>query len=99
MKKYKDNKEAVDNLRISYDKFFNEIQKVIVGQDEVIKQVLIAILSGGHGLLVGVPGLAKTLLVNTIAQILGLEYKRIQFTPDLLPTDITGNNIDAEPRL
>ena len=65
MPSYKDNKEAVDALRVSYEKFFNEIQKVIVGQDEVIKQVIIAILSGGHGLLVGVPGLAKTLLVNT----------------------------------
>ena len=90
---YKDNKEAVDALRVSYEKFFNEIQKVIVGQDEVIKQVIIAILSGGHGLLVGVPGLAKTLLVNTIAQILGLEYKRIQFTPDLMPSDIIGTEV------
>ena len=90
---YKDNKAAVDGLRLSYEKFFNEIQKVIVGQDEVIKQVSIAILSGGHGLLVGVPGLAKTLLVNTIAQILGLEYKRIQFTPDLMPSDIIGTEI------
>lgn len=90
---YKDNKEAVDSLRIAYEKFFTEIQKVIVGQDEVIKEVIIAILSGGHGLLVGVPGLAKTLLVNTIAQILGLEYKRIQFTPDLMPSDIIGTEI------
>jgi MoxR-like ATPase len=90
---YKNNKEAVDALRISYDKFFNEIQKVIVGQDDVIKQVIIAILAGGHGLLVGVPGLAKTLLVNTIAQILGLEYKRIQFTPDLMPSDIIGTEV------
>ncbi len=90
---YKDNKEAVDALRLTYDKFFTEIQKVIVGQDEVIKEVIIAILSGGHGLLVGVPGLAKTLLVNTIAQILGLEYKRIQFTPDLMPSDIIGTEI------
>ena len=90
---YKDNKEAVDGLRLAYEGFFNEIQKVIVGQDEVIKQVSIAILSGGHGLLVGVPGLAKTLLVNTIAQILGLEYKRIQFTPDLMPSDIIGTEI------
>jgi MoxR-like ATPase len=90
---YKDNKEAVDALRVSYQKFFDEIQKVIVGQDVVIKQVIIAILSGGHGLLVGVPGLAKTLLVNTIAQILGLEYKRIQFTPDLMPSDIIGTEV------
>ncbi len=90
---FKDNKEAVDGLRLASEKFFNEIQKVIVGQDEVIKQVIIAILSGGHGLLVGVPGLAKTLLVNTIAEILGLEYKRIQFTPDLMPSDIIGTEI------
>ncbi len=90
---YTNNKEAVDALRVAYGKFFTEIQKVIVGQDEVIREVIIAILSSGHGLLVGVPGLAKTLLVNTIAQILGLEYKRIQFTPDLMPSDIIGTEI------
>ena len=70
-----------------------EISKVIVGQDAVIEQILISIFSGGHSLLVGVPGLAKTLMVNTIAKALGLEFKRIQFTPDLMPSDILGSEI------
>src|SRR3954464_5149006 len=70
-----------------------EIRKVIVGQDEVIDQVLIAIFSGGHCLITGVPGLAKTLLIKTLAQILDLSFKRIQFTPDLMPADITGTEI------
>ncbi|MCD6333602.1 MAG: AAA family ATPase [Bacteroidales bacterium] len=86
-------KELVDRLKRAHEDFFNEIRKVIIGQDEVVKQVLISIFSRGHGLLVGVPGLAKTLLVNTIAKILGLEYKRIQFTPDLMPSDIIGTEI------
>src|SRR3954471_18089148 len=70
-----------------------EIRKVIVGQDEVIDQVLIAIFSGGHCLITGVPGLAKTLLIKTLAQILDLSFKRIQFTPDLMPADITGTEV------
>ena len=86
-------KEAVDRLRGSYEQFFNEIRKVIIGQDEVVKEVLISIFSRGHCLLVGVPGLAKTLLVTTIARILGLDFKRIQFTPDLMPSDIIGTEI------
>jgi MoxR-like ATPase len=86
-------KEAVDRLRVSYEQFFNEIRKVIIGQDEVVKEVLISIFSRGHCLLVGVPGLAKTLLVTTIARILGLDFKRIQFTPDLMPSDIIGTEI------
>ncbi|MDD3812521.1 MAG: AAA family ATPase, partial [Bacteroidales bacterium] len=86
-------KEAVDQLRNSYEQFFNEIRKVIIGQDEVVKEVLISIFSRGHCLLVGVPGLAKTLLVTTIAKILGLDFKRIQFTPDLMPSDIIGTEI------
>ena len=77
----------------AYEDLFNEIRKVIIGQDEVVREVIICILSRGHGLLVGVPGLAKTLLVNTIASILGLDYKRIQFTPDLMPSDIIGTEI------
>ncbi|MBT3242022.1 MAG: MoxR family ATPase [Bacteroidetes bacterium] len=93
MKKYSNDKEAVDDLRQSYYRLTKEIGKVIIGQDQVIKEVIIAILSNGHGLLVGVPGLAKTLLVNTIAQILGLKYNRIQFTPDLMPSDIIGTEI------
>ena len=70
-----------------------EIAKVIVGQEEVVEQILIAMLCRGHCLLVGVPGLAKTLLVSTVAQLLHLSFRRIQFTPDLMPSDITGTDI------
>ena len=76
-----------------YESLKQEIAKIIVGQDTVIKQILISIFSGGHVLLIGVPGLAKTLMVNTIAKALGLEFKRIQFTPDLMPSDILGSEI------
>jgi MoxR-like ATPase len=96
--KFKSDVEAVDALKQSYENLSNEIKKVIYGQDQVIKEVLISIFSQGHCLLVGVPGLAKTLLVNTIAQTLGLEYKRIQFTPDLMPSDIIGTEILDEDR-
>lgn len=75
-----------------------EIRKVIVGQDEVVNQIVLSIFSGGHALLIGVPGLAKTLMVNTIAQALGLNFKRIQFTPDLMPSDILGSEILDENR-
>ena len=75
-----------------------EIAKIIVGQDDVIDQILLSIFSGGHALLVGVPGLAKTLMVNTISQALGLDFKRIQFTPDLMPSDILGSEILDESR-
>lgn len=75
-----------------------EIAKVIVGQDEVVGQIVLSILAGGHALLVGVPGLAKTLMVNTISQALGLDFKRIQFTPDLMPSDILGSEILDENR-
>ena len=85
--------EELDGFRESYDRFRKEISKVIVGQDEVVKNVLISIFSQGHCLLVGVPGLAKTLLVQTIAQSLGLKFNRIQFTPDLMPSDIVGSEI------
>ena len=70
-----------------------EIQKVIIGQDEVIEDLLVALFSKGHCLFVRVPGLAKTLLVNTLAKVLNLEFSRIQFTPDLMPSDITGTDI------
>ena len=76
-----------------YETLKKEISKVIVGQDAVIEQILISIFSGGHSLLVGVPGLAKTLMVNTISKALGLDFKRIQFTPDLMPSDILGSEI------
>ncbi|MEY4573440.1 MAG: hypothetical protein RLZ10_2730, partial [Bacteroidota bacterium] len=81
-----------------YNELRNEIHKVIVGQEEVVNQVLISIFSNGHCLLVGVPGLAKTLLVNTISQTLGLSFNRIQFTPDLMPSDIVGSEILDENR-
>ena len=73
-----------------------ELQKIIVGQDAVIEQIFAAIFTRGHCLLVGVPGLAKTLIVSTLAQILDLQFKRIQFTPDLMPSDITGTNVLEE---
>ena len=95
---FKDNVEAVDALKSSFNKLSNEIKKIIIGQDDVVKEVLISIFSGGHCLLIGVPGLAKTLLVNTISDALGLSYKRIQFTPDLMPSDIIGAEILGENR-
>jgi len=98
MNRFKDDVEAVDALKKVYNDFFSEINKVIYGQDAVIKEVLISIFSNGHCLLVGVPGLAKTLLINTLADVLGLQYKRIQFTPDLMPSDITGTEILDEDR-
>lgn len=95
---FKNDVEAVEYFQDKYKKLTNEIHKVIVGQDDVVKDVLISIFSNGHCLLVGVPGLAKTLLVNTIAQSLGLTYNRIQFTPDLMPSDIIGTEILDESR-
>ena len=85
--------DELDGFKESYQNFRKEIAKVIVGQDQVIKNVLISIFSQGHCLLVGVPGLAKTLLVQTISQSLGLKFNRIQFTPDLMPSDIVGSEI------
>ncbi|SHN35495.1 AAA family ATPase [Mucilaginibacter sp. OK098] len=90
--------EAADALRQAYQQISAEIGKVIVGQQEVLKFVLISIFSNGHCLLVGVPGLAKTLLVQTVAQVLDLDFKRIQFTPDLMPSDIIGSEILGEDR-
>ncbi len=95
---YKSDVEAVDAFVEKYNTLRAEIAKVIVGQDEVVQRVLISIFSRGHGLLVGVPGLAKTLLVNTISRALGLSYSRIQFTPDLMPSDIIGTEILDEER-
>jgi MoxR-like ATPase len=90
--------ESIDHFRAKYAELSKEIAKVIVGQDTVVKEVLISIFSRGHCLLVGVPGLAKTLLVNTIADSLGLSFNRIQFTPDLMPSDIIGSEILDESR-
>jgi MoxR-like ATPase len=89
----KGDKEGIDLLNVKHQQLLNEIGKAIYGQTDIVKQVLISIFSQGHCLLVGVPGLAKTLLVNTIAKVLGLEYSRIQFTPDLMPSDIIGTEI------
>ncbi|MEZ4802570.1 MAG: MoxR family ATPase [Gelidibacter sp.] len=89
---------AVEQFVKKYKALKSEIAKVIVGQDEVVNQILISIFSSGHALLIGVPGLAKTLMVNTIAQALGLDFKRIQFTPDLMPSDILGSEILNENR-
>lgn len=91
-------KEAIDQLVVHYKELKEEIHKVIIGQDEVVDQVLISIFSRAHCLLVGVPGLAKTLLVNTIAETLGLSFNRIQFTPDLMPSDIVGSEILDETK-
>ena len=89
---------AINQLVIKYNELKKEIKKVIVGQDEIVEQVLISVFSGGHALLIGVPGLAKTLLVNTVADALGLNFKRIQFTPDLMPSDILGAELLDENR-
>jgi MoxR-like ATPase len=95
---FQSDKEAVDSLVKVYNDLSSEIGKVIVGQEDIVKNVLISIFSKGHCLLVGVPGLAKTLLVNTIADVLGLSFNRIQFTPDLMPSDIIGSEILDETR-
>src|SRR4249919_1389678 len=84
---------SAEKLADGRARILGELRKVIVGQDEVVEQVLIALFTGGHCLITGVPGLAKTLLIKTLADILDLEYKRIQFTPDIMPSDITGTEI------
>lgn len=96
--KFASDVEGIDVLANSYKALAKEIGKVIIGQDEVIKSVIISLFSNGHSLLVGVPGLAKTLLVSTISEVLDLDFKRIQFTPDLMPSDITGSEILDESR-
>jgi MoxR-like ATPase len=96
--KFSNDIEAVDALHQSYKTIKREIGKVVIGQDEVISSVLISIFSNGHCLLVGVPGLAKTLLVQTVADVLDLNFNRIQFTPDLMPSDIIGAEILGEDR-
>jgi MoxR-like ATPase len=93
-----DDKEAVKQLLNAHEQLKNEIQKVIVGQERVIDEVITSLFSKGHCLLIGVPGLAKTLLITTIAKALGLKYNRIQFTPDLMPSDIVGSEILDETR-
>ncbi len=95
---YKSDVEALDAFAAKYKELKAEIGKVIVGQDEVVKNILISIFSDGHSLLIGVPGLAKTLMVHTIADVLDLSFNRIQFTPDLMPSDIIGSEILDENR-
>src|SRR5271165_4795292 len=85
--------KAVEQLRAAHKKLRDEMAKVIVGQQDVLDQLLMAIFCRGHALLMGVPGLAKTLMVSTLAQALDMSFKRIQFTPDLMPTDITGTEV------
>ena len=95
---YGSDKEALEALNNKHKALLSEIGNVIVGQEQVIREVTTAIFARGHVLLVGVPGLAKTLLVNTIAQSLGLSFNRVQFTPDLMPSDIVGSEILDESR-
>ncbi len=95
---FKSDVEAVDHLSKSFTALSDEIGKVIIGQKDVVQAVIISLFSNGHSLLVGVPGLAKTLLVSTIAEVLELNFKRIQFTPDLMPSDITGSEILDDSR-
>jgi len=90
--------QAVDRLNEIFCQLRTELAKVVVGQHEVIEQLLIALFAGGHCLLVGVPGLAKTLLVRTLAEALSLDFRRVQFTPDLMPADITGTEVIQEDR-
>jgi MoxR-like ATPase len=84
---------AIDSLVVKFNDLKTEIGKVIIGQEQAVNYVLLSVLCGGHSLLIGVPGLAKTLLVNTVSDALGLNFKRIQFTPDLMPSDILGSEI------
>jgi MoxR-like ATPase len=98
MKQYKDDVEAIAGFLEKYQEIKREIAKVIIGQDEVVENVLIPIFSRGHGLLIGVPGLAKTLLISTISEVMGLTFSRIQFTPDLMPSDIVGSEILDETK-
>ena len=93
MKTYNSDKEAIDGLAASYHALNDEIGKRIIGQSDVVKNVLISIFCNSHSLLIGVPGLAKTLLVKSISEVLDLSFKRVQFTPDLMPSDITGAEI------
>ncbi|NQZ59493.1 MAG: AAA family ATPase, partial [Lentisphaeraceae bacterium] len=88
-----DDVQAIDQFKVSFEKIRHELRKVIHGQEDVIEQLLICIFSRGHGLLMGVPGLAKTLMVQSLAKTMHLQFSRIQFTPDLMPSDITGTDI------
>ena len=84
---------VIDELRATHDRIKAEMAKVIIGQDEVVERLLICVLSRGHALLMGVPGLAKTLMVNSLSKVMSLDFNRIQFTPDLMPSDVTGTDV------
>lgn len=88
--------EAIENLPLMFNNIKKEIAKVIVGQEDIIDQLLISLFARGHCLLIGVPGLAKTLLIKTLGEVMDLKFARIQFTPDLMPSDITGSEIIEE---
>ncbi|HBL43700.1 MAG TPA: AAA family ATPase, partial [Planctomycetaceae bacterium] len=90
--------EAVENLHQSYQRLLQEVNRVIIGQQQVVEELLISLLAGGHSLLVGVPGLTKTLIVHTLADTLNLSFNRVQFTPDLMPADITGTDVIQEDK-
>src|SRR5688500_12702945 len=91
-----DDLALAERLELGYDDIRQEIAKLIVGQDDVVELVLLSLFTGGNSLIVGVPGLAKTLLINTVSKVLDLKFSRIQFTPDLMPSDITGTEIIQE---
>jgi len=90
--------QSIEKIFTSFENVKKEVSKVIIGQDVIVNQLLMTIFSGGHSVLIGVPGLAKTLLVNTVARTIGLKFNRIQFTPDLMPSDIIGSEIIDENR-
>src|SRR3954466_6845195 len=89
-------KKRIERFQTARDQILTQVRRVIVGQEDVLDQILISLFVGGHCLITGLPGTAKTLMVRTIAQTLGLTFKRIQFTPDLMPSDITGTDIIEE---
>ncbi|MGH7600389.1 MAG: AAA family ATPase, partial [bacterium] len=93
-----DDNMLTERLQRSRDAIITELRKIIIGQEDIIELVMIALFTGGHCLITGVPGLAKTLLIRTLATILDLDFKRIQFTPDLMPADITGIDVIEEDR-
>jgi MoxR-like ATPase len=96
MSEIQDDLEQVRSVSAAYSRMREELSKVVIGQEHVVDEVLMAVFSRGHALLVGVPGLAKTLLVSTVSRVLDLSFKRIQFTPDLMPSDITGTDVLEE---
>ena len=91
-----DDVALAERMKTGRDRIISELRKLIIGQDDVVNEVLLTLFVGGNSLIVGVPGLAKTLLIHTLARVLDLKFNRIQFTPDLMPSDITGTDIIQE---